>query len=72
MEGFRAAGWTCFATAAMSFVIGTIGLQGIGYVGKTAEPVLDEGERGPGSGLQTQTQTVDIPMEPLSKPVSHD
>jgi hypothetical protein len=33
MTGFRAAGWTCFAAAVVSFLIGLVGLRGIGIVG---------------------------------------
>jgi hypothetical protein len=41
MVGFRAAGWTCFAAAVLAFLIGVVGLRGIGVVGqqkKTPNP----------------------------------
>jgi len=34
MVGFRAAGWTCFAAAVLAFLIGVVGLRGIGVVGQ--------------------------------------
>lgn len=34
MAGFRAAGWTCFAAAALSLTIGVFGLRGMGVVGQ--------------------------------------
>ncbi|KAJ7729261.1 major facilitator superfamily domain-containing protein [Mycena maculata] len=45
MVGFRAAGWTCFAASVISFVIGVVGLRGIGIIGHKAEkPVTGGGE----------------------------
>jgi len=43
MVGFRAGGWTLFAAAAMSIIIGLVGLRGIGIVGrqKTSEEISD-------------------------------
>jgi hypothetical protein len=34
MVGFRAAGWTGFAAAVLAFIIGLVGLRGIGIVGQ--------------------------------------
>ena len=34
MVGFRAGGWTLFGAAALSIIIGLIGLRGIGIVGR--------------------------------------
>lgn len=34
MVGFRAAGWTCLAAAALGFIVAAIGLRGIGVVGR--------------------------------------
>ncbi|KIM81923.1 hypothetical protein PILCRDRAFT_820793 [Piloderma croceum F 1598] len=34
MVGFRAAGWTCFTAAMLAFLIGLVGLRGIGVVGQ--------------------------------------
>lgn len=44
MVGFRAAGWTCFAAAVLAFLIGLVGLRGIGVVGqrKTAPTLAEE------------------------------
>jgi hypothetical protein len=70
MEGFRAAGWTCFATGALSFAIGAVGLRGIGYVGKKAlDQTTGEGDVS-SLPFDGQTQTRDIPMTPLEKPAS--
>ncbi|KAJ8522255.1 hypothetical protein ONZ45_g1154 [Pleurotus djamor] len=44
MAGFRAAGWTCLAAAALSLIVAAVGLRGIGIVGKTAKS--DETEAG--------------------------
>lgn len=44
MVGFRAAGWTCFAAAALSFLIGLVGLRNIGIVGqRKTVPISAEG-----------------------------
>ncbi|KAJ6588750.1 major facilitator superfamily domain-containing protein [Mycena capillaripes] len=37
MAGFRAAGWTCFAAAVVSFIIAVFGLRGIGILGHKPE-----------------------------------
>jgi hypothetical protein len=44
MVGFRAAGWTCFAAAVLSFGIALIGLRGIGVIGRKRESVMAEPE----------------------------
>lgn len=41
MVGFRAAGWTIFAAAALSILIGIVGLRGIGIVGKISKTAED-------------------------------
>ena len=46
MVGFRVAGWTCFAAASLSFVIGVFGLRGIGVVGKKEKGNSESGEVG--------------------------
>jgi hypothetical protein len=44
MVGFRAAGWTCFAAAMLAFLVGLVGLRGIGVVGQRKTiPILAEG-----------------------------
>jgi len=42
MVGFRAAGWTCFAAALLSFLISIVGLRGIGVVGQRKDQKLPE------------------------------
>lgn len=37
MVGFRAAGWTCFAAAMVSLLIGIIALRGTGVTGQNAK-----------------------------------
>jgi len=44
MVGFRAAGWTCFTAAMLAFLIGLVGLRGIGVVGqRKTVPISAEG-----------------------------
>jgi hypothetical protein len=38
MVGFRVAAWACFAAALLSFLIGLVGLRGIGIVGQKEVP----------------------------------
>jgi hypothetical protein len=43
MMGYRAAGWTLFAAAVVSVIIGSVGLRGIGIVGEhTSDQLGDE------------------------------
>lgn len=42
MAGFRAAGWTSFAAALLSFLIALVGLRGIGVVGQRKVSELPE------------------------------
>jgi hypothetical protein len=79
MTGFRAAGWTCFGAAVLSFGIGAVGLRGIGYVGRQriansqgdARDGIRDGELEDVT-QGSQAQSVDhIPMTSMEKKASH-
>ncbi|KAJ6601340.1 major facilitator superfamily domain-containing protein [Mycena vulgaris] len=63
MVGFRAAGWTCFAVAVLSFVIALFGLRGIGIIGQKDEKPEESGP---------ETQLSDLEHRPLEIPPGHD
>jgi hypothetical protein len=56
MAGFRAGGWTLCGAAALSIIIGLIGLRGIGIVGRqetsTDSTTAEDGEeKGPDTSI---------------------
>jgi hypothetical protein len=58
MVGFRAGGWTLFGAAALSIIIGLIGLRGIGIVGRQKTSSItdsmtteDDGEKDPDNSI---------------------
>lgn len=55
MVGFRAAGWTCFAAALLSFIIALVGLRGIGIVGQKSRIIS-----GTDSGISLPEMKVDV------------
>ena len=61
MVGFRAAGWTIFAAATISIIIGCIGLRGIGVVGSriaTDATTQNDGEKD--VGVSSTPTTLEI------------
>jgi hypothetical protein len=68
MVGFRAAGWTCFAAAVLSFGIALIGLRGIGVIGRKPESVMVESE----IQLTAPQQSPDANLKSVASQIAQD
>jgi hypothetical protein len=75
MVGFRAAGWTCFAAATLAFLIGLVGLYGMGVIGqRKAAPFSGEGVTDAAAihlttvGTQVKLLSVHGPVEAKDQP----
>jgi hypothetical protein len=69
MVGFRAAAWTCFSAVLLAFLIGVVGLRGIGVVGQGQKPPISPEVTNASSAINLSDighdiKSSDVPLEP--------